>query len=285
MKNTIILVLIVTALVTACWSCGPALIKKYGIKDKEVTYAKWQEIKFAALLSKLAYDDVDTIQKTLNAPVWTVLLPKEQSRVILYTDHRTRTHWLAIRGTANKHNALMDAQYKKEKDKLLGIHLHKGFHGLALAAYKEFTPLLHPAYKIKVTGHSLGGAAAAILGMYYFKEKRQLESVITFGQPKVTNEKGCKKYWNMPLTRIVDNKDIVPLVPPLTIISSIGGQYRHVGEEVILHPNKHWVWLSKHNANRVLISGTWSNLFHESVEDHYMKNYLAKIDAILTLFK
>ena len=84
----------------------------------------------------------------------------------------------------------------------------------------------------------------------------------------------------MPLTRIIDNKDIVPLVPPLTIISAIGGQYRHLGEEVILHPNGHWIWLSEHNANRVLISGTWSNLFHESVEDHYMKNYIEKINAI-----
>jgi len=280
MKSIIGMVLLIATLITACWSCGPALINKYGLKDKEVPTEKWKEIQFAALLSKLSYDTVDAIQNRLGSTVWTVSLPKEQSRVILYSDHKNRTHWLAIRGTANTHNALMDAQYRKDKDKLLGIRLHKGFHGLARAAYEEFTPLLNPAYKIKVTGHSLGGAAAAILGMYYFEEGRPLESVITFGQPKVTNEEGCKKYWDMPLTRIVDNEDIVPLVPPLTIISAIGGQYRHVGEEVVLHPNGHWIWLSKHNANRVLISGTWSNLFHESVEDHYMKNYVAKIDAI-----
>jgi len=107
-----------------------------------------------------------------------------------------------------------------------------------------------------------------------------LARVITFGQPKVTNERGCKQFWDLPLIRVVDNKDIVPLVPPLTLLSFIGGQYRHVGEEIILHKGGHWLWLSKHDANRVLVSGTWSNLLNESVEDHYMKNYINRLDAI-----
>ena len=52
MKSIIGMVLLIATLITACWSCGPALINKYGLKDKEVPTEKWKEIQFAALLSK-----------------------------------------------------------------------------------------------------------------------------------------------------------------------------------------------------------------------------------------
>ena len=279
MKKIIGLVVAIATLIASCWSCGPAIINKYAKKDQQVTPAEWEEIKYAAMLSDMAYKDEATIVKELPG-AWTVVLPKQQSRIIMVTSHLKQEHWVAIRGTANKHNAIMDAQYIKVKDSELNIHVHKGFHDLAHAAKLAFAPKLIPGYKIKVTGHSLGGAAAAILGMYYKTEGKKLEKIITFGQPKVTNERGCKRFWDIPLVRVVDNKDIVPLVPPLTLISFIGGQYRHVGEEIILHEGGHWLWLSKHNANRVLVSGTWSNLLSESVDDHYMRNYIKRLDAI-----
>ena len=34
MKSIIGMVLLIATLITACWSCGPALINKYGLKDK-----------------------------------------------------------------------------------------------------------------------------------------------------------------------------------------------------------------------------------------------------------
>lgn len=269
----------IATLIAACWSCGPAIINKYAKKDQRVSEKQWEEIKFAAMLSDMAYKDEETIERELPG-AWTYVLPKQQSRIIMLTNHLKQEHWLAIRGTDNKHNAIMDAEYLKVKDSKLRIHVHKGFHDLAHAAWVQFSQKLIPGYTIKVTGHSLGGAAAAIVGMYYQVEGKRLEKIITFGQPKVTNESGCKKFWDLPLIRVVDNKDIVPLVPPLTLLSFIGGQYRHVGEEIILHDGGHWLWLSKHDANRVLVSGTWSNLLSESVEDHYMRNYIRRLDAI-----
>jgi triacylglycerol lipase len=278
MKKIVSIIVAIATLIGACWSCGPAIINKYAKKNQNVSEKQWNEIKYAAMLSDLTYKDEEVIKGEL-PDAWTYELPKQQSRIILITNHIKQEHWLAIRGTANKHNAIMDAEYIKVKDSKLKINVHKGFHDLAHAAWVQFSQRMVPHYQIKVTGHSLGGAAAVIVGMYFKVDGGDVAKIITFGQPKVTNEKGCKKFWDLPLIRIVDNKDIVPLVPPLTLLSFIGGQYRHLGEEIILHKGS-WLWLSKHDANRVLVSGTWSNLLSESVEDHYMKNYINRLNSI-----
>lgn len=273
------ILLIISGLVLLAWGCGPLLINLYGKEDGGSV--DWDLVRKHAMLSKLTYGTPEEIEKEYGSSAWTVILPKQQSRIVMITDHENKEIWLGVRGTANKHNAVMDAEYVKERDPILDIYVHKGFHELAKAAYQEFQPRLEEGYGLRITGHSLGGAAAAILGMYYHKEGREIKSCITFGQPKVTNEDGVKTYWDLKLLRIVDHEDIVPLVPPLTIISAIHGPYRHLGEEVILENNGHWKWLNKHDANRILISGTWSNLLHESVSDHYMKSYIKRIDEII----
>ena len=270
---------VVLVLVLLAWGCGPLLINLYGKKDGG--NVDWDLVKKHATLSKLTYGSPEEIQAEYGDSAWTMVLPEQQSRIIMITDHVKKEIWLGVRGTANKHNAVMDAEYIKERDPILDIYVHKGFHDLAKAAYQQFYPRLQQGYGLRITGHSLGGAAAAILGMYYYEEGREIKSCITFGQPKVTNEDGVKKFWDLNLVRIVDHEDIVPLVPPLTIISAIHGPYRHLGVEVVLEDGGHWKWLNKHDANRILISGTWSNLLHESVSDHYMKNYIERIDEIL----
>jgi len=270
---------VILILVLLAWGCGPLLINLYGKKDGG--NVEWDLVKKHATLSKLTYGTPEEIQAEYGDSAWTMVLPEQQSRIIMITDHVKKEIWLGVRGTANKHNAVMDAEYIKERDPILDIYVHKGFHDLAKAAYQQFYPRLQQGYGLRITGHSLGGAAAAILGMYYYEEGREIKSCITFGQPKVTNEDGVKKFWDLNLVRIVDHEDIVPLVPPLTIISAIHGPYRHLGVEVVLEDGGHWKWLNKHDANRILISGTWSNLLHESVSDHYMKNYIERIDEIL----
>ena len=50
-----------------------------------------------------------------------------------------------------------------------------------------------------------------------------------------------------------------------------------LGTEIVLHEGRRFVYLKEHDAERRLVSSTWAHLFHESIEDHYMKNYLAHI--------
>ncbi len=109
------------------------------------------------------------------------------------------------------------------------IFLHDGFGAAAEAFYKEVRNLLIPRDEIHVTGHSLGAAIAAILMMYLDTDGFTLKTCYTFGQPKVTNSEGMAKFRHLPLVRVVDNEDIVPLVPPLTIVTALHGEYRHFG--------------------------------------------------------
>ena len=82
------------------------------------------------------------------------------------------------------------------------------------------------------TGHSLGGAMAAICaGRCKLSHiKSTPEALFTYGSPRVGN----KRYVNhvrLPYFRWVNNNDIVPRVPPRWL------GYRHTGEELYLDRN------------------------------------------------
>ena len=271
--------LVIALTLLSAWGCAPWLQSCFGTRDAPGR-VNWDVVQEHALLANTTYSEKEEITQRYPGS-WVHDIPDLQSRIVLVTDESSQTHWLGIRGTANTKNALMDAEYLKERDPKLGIYLHKGFHRLAREAYEAFAPHLKPGYRLRVTGHSLGGAAAAILCMYYDVDQKDVTSCFTFGQPKVTNEEGVNRFWELPLKRFVDGEDIVPLVPPLTVASAIHGSYRHLGEEFILQSEGHFLWLDKHDANRVLISGTWASLFHESVKDHFMRNYLKRISAVV----
>jgi hypothetical protein len=69
------------------------------------------------------------------------------------------------------------------------------------------------------TGHSLGGALAALAAMrLHFEEPRLLaDGVYTFGQPRVCDRvlgKAHDKAFRDRTHRFVNNNDIVPQVPP-----------------------------------------------------------------------
>ncbi|MCP4669072.1 MAG: hypothetical protein GY849_22270 [Deltaproteobacteria bacterium] len=123
----------------------------------------------------------------------------------------------------------------------------------------------------------MGGAMAAILMMHLMVDGYEIEKVITFGQPKVINHKGAKKYRDAPLLRVVDRDDLVPLVPPLTIVSALHGSYAHFGEEVMLLEGKYYSFVTEGKAHNPMVESFWLNLGHESLEDHFMKNYLKRI--------
>ena len=82
--------------------------------------------------------------------------------------------------------------------------------------------------------HSLGGAVAAILTIYMIEDGVEVVRVVTFGQPQFTTADGVKRLSFLPLARVVDENDVVPMVPPATATNLSFGPYEHVGPEVIL---------------------------------------------------
>lgn len=208
-------------------------------------------------------------------------LPDVAGRVIVLTDHASRAHWIAARGTMNFHNVLLDAESVARSDARAGVRLHRGFEKYADAAYDSVRPLLRPGYRVNLTGHSLGGAAAVILMMYLRADGIEVGEVVTFGQPKVTDAHGVARYKGAPITRVVDCRDPIPLTPPHGLRSALHGAFRHFGREVILFDGPLHSVLPEHVAERADITSFWHSLPHIQADDHKMSNYRARIESKL----
>jgi hypothetical protein len=81
----------------------------------------------------------------------------------------------------------------------------------------------------------------------------------------------------LPLARVVDENDIVPMVPPATATHPDFGPYEHVGSEVILLEGRNIVYLPSHDANRISLGEFWRSVSFADLEDHKMKKYLKRI--------
>ncbi len=134
---------------------------------------------------------------------------------LIATNDVTRQHIIAVRGTSNIENVIVDAAFVLIPDNLTGIDIHQGFLLSARDIYQQVLPVLKPEYRVTTIGHSLGGAAAIIVAMMLDAGGYSVDEVITFGQPKVTNISGSRKFKHLNVIRLVTPKDVVPLTPPL----------------------------------------------------------------------
>ena len=66
--------------------------------------------------------------------------------------------------------------------------------------------------KIILTGHSLGGAVAMILGALMTRDEIPPKEIVTFGAPRCGR---LKILDGVPVTQYRNGKEVVPLVPPL----------------------------------------------------------------------
>lgn len=125
-----------------------------------------------------------------------------------------RRQVIAIRGTANFRNVLVDASTWKNRNPALGIRLHEGFDRSATLLYEDVMPFLDKKLPVVVIGHSLGAAQAMIVGMYLQKDGYTVEKVIAAGPPKVTDAEGWAAYAELPVILVSAGYDPVPFLPP-----------------------------------------------------------------------
>ena len=139
---------------------------------------------------------------------------------------------IVIRGTANASNVESDVNVALESDVRAGILLHKGFRDAAVTIMQiidtqmktsrnvvQAQTLQYPLeHTVHVTGHSLGGAVAQIIGMWLHKRGKNVQ-VYSYGSPKVSDQvlsSGQPTHW-----RVVRRSDPIPFTPPWP--------YRHTG--------------------------------------------------------
>ncbi|OAA56394.1 lipase precursor [Cordyceps fumosorosea ARSEF 2679] len=149
-------------------------------------------------------------------------------------DDTRREVVFSTRGSNNIRNFITDVLFlKRDCDFAPGCKMHIGFSdswneisAAATSAIKEGLAA-NPGYKLVVTGHSLGGAVAA-LGGAYLRRAGIPADVYTFGAPRVGND-AFANFANAQagglLLRMTHTDDPVPRLPPMIF------GYRHGGAE------------------------------------------------------
>ena len=118
---------------------------------------------------------------------------------------------IVIRGTANESNVQSDIDVRLVKDDDLGIYLHKGFRDASLGVMEIIDRDHTIEHTVHVTGHSLGGAVAQIIGMWFHKRGKNVQ-IYSYGSPKVSDQVlpgGQPSHW-----RVVRRSDPIPFTPP-----------------------------------------------------------------------
>jgi len=118
---------------------------------------------------------------------------------------------IIIRGTANDANVLSDIDVRLVDDTRTGIKLHKGFRDVAVTIMQIIDTTKTLEHTVHVTGHSLGGAVAQIIGMWLHTRGKNVQ-IFSYGSPKVSNQVlsgGQPTHW-----RVVRRSDPIPFTPP-----------------------------------------------------------------------
>lgn len=237
-----------------------------------------------ARFASAAYQPENKIRAFVAAEDYTLTLhktdPGSQVSYFLATNTQAGIQVISVRGTSNIENAMVDISLKLRLDQKSGIYFHEGFASSAKRLYAELKPLLNPDYKIRITGHSLGGAISLILAMYLDLDQFNIDQVTTFGQPKVTNIAGAQKLDRINIIRVVIPLDLVPLVPPLDPLDINNVDiYWHAGREVVLLNDDQYAILEGLDSMLRATRFTQQLLSQENVKNHQMSAYLVMLDA------
>lgn len=237
-----------------------------------------------ALIADAAYQGKTEIEKVLQAQGYTLSaygqLPGYGVSYFLATNDAEKQQILSVRGTSNVENAMVDVAFQLLPNKHTGVKLHQGFAQSADYIYDKVKAKLNKDYLISTTGHSLGGAAALILAMYLDAGGYDVGKVITFGQPKVTNMSGSRKYSHLDVTRVVTSKDMVPLMPPLDPMDLMNMEiYWHLGTELVLLEGNAYSELEGVDSMMRATDFLNEMLTEKNLQHHYMTVYINSITA------
>jgi triacylglycerol lipase len=85
------------------------------------------------------------------------------------------------------------------------------------------------------------------------------------------------------LLRFVNDKDPVPLLPPLDVFSLLDeGPFQHFGPEVVLKDGANYAYFAEFQTERVSVTSFWNTLGNRQAPDHPIANYIQSLQANLS---
>lgn len=189
---------------------------------------------------------------------------------------------LAFRGTDEIADWLDNINVFSEK--VLFGEFHRGFWSSLDDVWKplfeEYQALRQEKRRpLFLTGHSLGGAMAAVAAAKLIHEDRPFTSAYTFGQPRtmtlatarIFNVEAKSKFF-----RFQNNNDIVTRIPARLMGYSHVGSYLYISEEKKLY-NDPGFWLRFLDSIDGVVSD-FGNKKLDAIADHNMDNYLEAVN-------
>ena len=197
-------------------------------------------------------------------------------------DDKAKVQYIVVRGTMDDKTLSEDFDAKVRDDRATKIPIHTGFDQDARAVWADAQPYLKKGYQTYLVGHSLGGAVAAVLGIYMIEDGYKVDKIYTYGQPRFTTATGVSQLGFLPLMRVVDENDLVPLLPPGVMVNKKFGPYQQVGPEVILLEGPDYVYLPAQTASELSLGEFWRDMNVADLKDHKLNNYIRRIESKMT---
>ena len=132
---------------------------------------------------------------------------------------------LVFRGTTGLRNWFLDLDVRPERI-APRVVVHRGFKEALNQVWQDLQPhidkLSEPLF---ITGHSMGGALAQLAAWY-----RQPHAVYSFGAPRVGDAGFAARLAAVPNYRLVNDRDVVALLPPSSQLLSFqpAGRLVHI---------------------------------------------------------
>jgi hypothetical protein len=243
----------------------------------------FEELRAFAARANAAYESADVIRQTYPKTVLVNSPGTMDVQYFLEQDNEANTQHVTIRGTANRENFLEDIDFTVHETPGAAIPIAAGFDLVARQILADMRPRLSKQLKTYVTGHSLGGAVATLLAFYLIEDGYDVGRVVTFGQPRFTTAIGVRsgdlRALSRVLVRVVDENDVVPMLPPGSERTGNFGPFEHIGREIILLDGLYYVDLPNHTADRLSVDESWREWASSRLRDHHMANYLARLST------
>ncbi len=259
--------------------CGVWLLALSGKSVAREDGVSFQALYDLAVLSDLAYQPPAKIKAKRRAVTWVETHAPTNMRYFVETKEATRTQTAVFRGSVDDVNFEFNFDTFAVTDSKTGLVVHRGFHEVARAIYPRLKRQLRQDYTIYLTGHSLGGTMAAMMGVYLQQDGFRVGGIYTFGQPKFTDMAGARSLAGLPLLRVIHQNDVAAFFPPKA--KGNGPRYEHMGSIINLLKGPYYIFATETQVFKAPPQVVRNVRRQFSLPDHKMKFYLRNLGGKL----